>query len=139
MTTNVDNDTCNDPFNSIDNQLEFDCQATWKGKHGTFPARFCVKISGTVLDVDANISSIYLYKNLFLRTCIVENIMDSTKSPDSTGNFRLKGFQGLTGLRMQGTITLCTLDGCNRAQNFYDSSYKCKIILIVILFYSSLN
>jgi hypothetical protein len=116
MTTDFLNDTCKDPFNPIDNRLEIECQATIKGKNGLFPARFCAKISGVIVDMDRNVNRSLLHKHLYLRTCITENIMDSTRSSDSTGNFRLKNFAGiLGGIRMQGTITLCTLDGCNQA------------------------
>jgi hypothetical protein len=42
--------------------------------------------------------------------------MESTRSLDSTGNFRLRNFASIHGeIKMQGTITLCTLDGCNLA------------------------
>jgi hypothetical protein len=128
MTSNFTNDTCADPFNPIDNHLETECQATWKGKNGVFPARFCVKISGVVVDVDKHVNRSLLRKRLYLRTCIIDNIMDSTRSSDSTGNFRLKNFDQIKGVRMQGTITLCSLDGCNRA-----SSRRAS----VLLFFSS--
>ena len=52
MTVNFENDTCSDPFNPIDNHLETECQAASYGKNGLFPARFCVKISGIIVDVD---------------------------------------------------------------------------------------
>ncbi|CAF0899136.1 unnamed protein product [Adineta steineri] len=116
MTTDFQNDICSDSFNPIDNRLEYECQATIKGKNGLFPARFCVKISGIIVDVDQNLNQSLIHKYLYLRTCITENIMDSTRSLDSTGNFRLKNFAGIKGeIKMQGTITLCTVDGCNQA------------------------
>jgi hypothetical protein len=115
MTINFENDTCSDPFNPIDNRLESECLATSYGKNGVFPARFCVKISGIVVDVDRNVNRSLLHKKLYLRTCIIDNIMDSTRSYDSTGNFRLKNFNQIKGVRMQGTITLCSHDGCNQA------------------------
>jgi len=116
MTTDFHNDTCSDPFNPIYNRYEQECQATIKDKNGLFPARFCVKISGIIVDIDQNLNRSLIHKNLFLRTCITENIMESTRSLDSTGNFRLKNFANIPGeIKMQGTITLCTLDGCNQA------------------------
>ena len=116
MTTDFHNDTCKDPFNPIDNRFEPECQATINGKNGVFPARFCAKISGIIVDIDQNLNRSLIHKNLFLRTCITENIMDSTRALDSTGNFRLKNFAGIQGgIKVQGTITLCTLDGCNQA------------------------
>jgi len=116
MTTNFLNDTCSDPFNPIDNRFEPECQATIKGKNGLFPARFCAKISGIIVDIDRNLNRSLIHKKLYLRTCITENIMESTRSLDSTGNFRLKNFASIHGeIKMQGTITLCTLDGCNQA------------------------
>ncbi|CAF2137471.1 unnamed protein product [Rotaria magnacalcarata] len=129
MTTNYENDTCSDPFNPIDNRLENECLATSKGKNGLFPARFCVKISGTIVDVDRNVNRSLLHKSLYLRTCIIDNIMDSTRSSDSTGNFRLKNFNQIKGVRMQGTITLCSHDGCNQANLLTTNS-------ITILFFA---
>ncbi|CAF0911518.1 unnamed protein product [Adineta ricciae] len=114
MTTNFENDTCSDPFNPIDNHLETDCLATSNGRNGLFPARFCVKISGIIVDVDRTVNRSLIHKSLYLRTCIIDHIMDSTRSSDSTGNFRLKNFNQIKGVRMQGTITVCSNDGCNR-------------------------
>ena len=115
MTTNFANDTCSDPFNPIDNSLESECLATSYGKNGLFPARYCVKISGIIVDVDKNVNRSLLHKYIYLRTCIIDNIMDSSRSSDSTGNFRLKNFNQIKGVRMQGTITVCLHDGCNQA------------------------
>lgn len=116
MTTNIHNDTCSDPFSPIYNRFEPECQATIKGRDGLFPARFCVKISGIIVDIDHNLNRSLIHKHLYLRTCITENIMESTRSLDSTGNFRLRNFASIYGeIKMQGTITLCTLDGCNLA------------------------
>lgn len=116
MTTNFLNDTCSDPFNSIDNRIEHECQATIKGKNGLFPARFCAKISGIIVDIDHKLNRSLIHQNLYLRTCITENIMASTRASDSTGNFRLKNFADIHGsIKMQGSISLCTTDGCNRA------------------------
>ena len=117
MTTSFVNDTCTDPFNPVDNRLEHECQATIRGKNGLFPARFCVKISGVIVDMDRHLNRSLMQKHLFLRTCITENIMESTRSSESTGNFRLHNFVHIPGgVRVQGTISLCTLDGCNRAR-----------------------
>lgn len=114
MTTDFHNDTCKDPFNPIDNRYEIECQATIKGKNGLFPARFCAKISGVIVDIDPHLNRSLLHRHLYLRTCITENIMESTRSSDSTGNFYLKNFANIPGgVRMQGTIALCTHDGCN--------------------------
>ena len=128
MTTNFLSDTCSDPFNPIDNRFEPECQATIKDKNGVFPARFCAKISGVIVDMDRNLNRSLLHKRLYLRTCITDNIMDSTRSSDSTGNFRLKNFAGIPGgIRMQGTINVCSIDGCNQANLL-------KIHLITIIF-----
>jgi hypothetical protein len=116
MTTDFLNDTCKDPFNPIDNRFEPECQATIKGKNGLFPARFCAKISGIIVDTDKNLNRSFIYKRIFLRTCITENIMDSTRSLESTGHFRLKNFAGIQGgIKVQGSISLCIFDGCNQA------------------------
>ena len=116
MTTQFGNDTCGDPFNPIDNHLETECQASSNGRNGLFPARFCVKISGVIVDVDREVNRSLLQKSIFLRTCIADNIMDSTRSSDSTGNFRLKNFNQIKGVRLQGTITVCSTDGCNQSR-----------------------
>lgn len=133
MTTSFHNDTCRDPFNPIDNRYEIECQATVKGKNGLFPARFCAKISGVIVDIDSHLNRSLLHRHLFLRTCITENIMESTRSPDSTGNFYLKNFANIPGgVRMQGTIALCTLDGCNRSSIFTVTSLFPLIISFVL-------
>ena len=136
MTTDYHNDTCRDPFNPIDNHFEAECQATIKGKNGLFPARFCAKISGVIVDTDKHLNRSLLRKHLYLRTCITENIMDSTRSPDSTGNFRLKNFANIRGsVRLQGTITLCTLDGCNSAQTVTRHPMITTVCYICLLHY----
>ncbi|UJR33244.1 hypothetical protein I4U23_020699 [Adineta vaga] len=135
MTTDFQYDPCKDPFNPIDNRLEYECQATIRDRNGLFPARFCVKISGIIVDVDTSLNRSLVHKPLYLRTCITENIMDSTRSLDSTGHFRLKNFAGIDGeIKMQGTITLCTTDGCNRT-NFS----KNDRFLILSLFFLSIS
>ncbi len=131
MTTDFENDTCSDPFNPIDNRLEHECLATSNGRNGVFPARFCVKISGIIVDVDRNVNRSLLHKSIFLRTCIIDNIMDSTRSSDSTGNFRLKNFNHIKGVRMQGTITVCLHDGCNQGNLLQINT----IIILILLFF----
>ena len=135
MTSSVGNDTCADPFNPIDNHLEVECQATSKGRNGQFPARFCVKISGVVVDVDRNVNRSLLHRSLYLRTCITDNIMESTRSSDSTGHFRLKNFDHIKGVRMQGTITLCSSDGCNQSTGLLASAPILFASLLVLLTY----
>jgi hypothetical protein len=133
MTTDFVNDTCRDPFHPIDNRLETECQATIKDKNGLFPARFCAKISGIIVDIDKHLNRSLLHRHLYLRTCITDNIMDSTRSSDSTGNFRLKNFANINGgIRMQGTITLCSVDGCNHARSMTMPTMA-LIVLIVTL------
>ena len=133
MTNNFENDSCSDPFHSIDNHLEGDCQATSNGRHGLFPARFCVKISGVIVDVDRDVNRSLLRRHLYLRTCITDNIMDSSRSSDSTGNFHLKNFDQIKGVRMQGTITLCSNDGCN--QNIRHRANRILIAFFLLLFF----
>ncbi|CAF1101027.1 unnamed protein product [Rotaria sordida] len=135
MTTNFENDTCSDPFHPMNNRLENECFATSNGRNGLFPARFCVKISGIIVDVDRNVNRSLLRKRLYLRTCITDNIMDSTRSSDSTGNFRLKNFNQIKGVRMQGTITLCSHDGCNQAILLTVNSMTILFFLFILLIY----
>ncbi|CAF1593032.1 unnamed protein product [Adineta ricciae] len=140
MTTDFENDLCTDPFNPIDNRLEYECQATIQGKNGLFPARFCVKISGIVVDTGANLNRSLIHKSLYLRTCITENIMDSTRSLDSTGHFRLKNFAGIDGeVKVQGTITLCTMDGCNRARLFHRDVFLILNLFCFLIIYQKIN
>ena len=102
------------------------------GKSGTFPARFCVKISGRILSIDGGDNASYLNSYIYYRTCVVDNIMESTKSLETSGNFRLKGFQNLTGsIRLQGSMSLCAFDGCNRGRNFYSSLLIINIGLLL--------
>ncbi|CAF0779750.1 unnamed protein product [Adineta ricciae] len=122
MTTNPSDDGCRDPFSSVINPVQTNCQATSVGKNGTFPARFCVKISGRVLSIDSGGNNSLLNTFIYYRTCVVDNIMESTKSLESSGNFRLKHFQNMPGtIRLQGTMSLCIYDGCNQARNYYSS------------------
>ena len=133
ITTNFLNDTCNDPFNPIYNRYEIECQATVKDRKGLFPSRFCVKISGIVVDTDKNLNRSLIHKHLYLRTCITENIMESTRSLDSTGHFRLKNFATIQGeIKLQGTISLCTTDGCNNANL---SAINILTIIFVVFFH----
>lgn len=100
------------------------------GKNGTFPARFCVKISGRVTSVDGGANISFLNTVIYYRTCVVDNIMESTKLLETSGNFRLKGLQSMPGsIRLQGYMSLCTLDGCNYASRLYSS----LLILIISL------
>ncbi|UJR26190.1 hypothetical protein I4U23_007533 [Adineta vaga] len=132
MTTNPSDDGCRDPFSSLINPVQINCQATSVGKNGTFPARFCVKISGRVLSIEGGGNISYLNTIIYYRTCVVDNIMESTKSLESSGNFRLKNFPSMIGsIRLQGTMSLCIYDGCNHGENHYLSL---SIILICGLF-----
>ncbi|CAF2683354.1 unnamed protein product [Rotaria sp. Silwood2] len=128
MTTNLNNDACQDPFSSLLNPIHNNCQATSMGKNGTFSARFCVKISGRITSIDGGANASYVNTIFYYRTCIVDNIMESTKSLETSGSFRLKGFQDMSGsIRLQGHIALCTYDGCNHARTL------CSSVLIIIL------
>lgn len=134
MTTNFSNDTCSDSFNPVYNRFEHECQATIKGRDGLFPARFCVKISGIIVDLDRSLNRSLIHKNLYLRTCITENIMESTRSLDSTGNFRLRNFANIPGeIRIQGTISLCTLDGCNDAHLAVISYFTMNMAFLFVI------
>ncbi|CAF0770155.1 unnamed protein product [Adineta steineri] len=137
MTTDPTNDACQDPFSSLLNPIQNDCQATSVGKIGTFPARYCVKITGRVTSVDPNANASYLNAILYYRTCVIDNIMDSTKSLETTGNFRLQGLQGMQGsIRLQGFMSLCTADGCNHS-NLLHSSLSTIIISLLLTRYIS--
>lgn len=101
-------------------------------KTGTFPARFCVKIRGRILGIDGHGNSSYLNTDIYYRTCVVDNIMESTKSLETSGNFRLKGFPDFNGtIRLRGYMSLCTYDGCNHARN---SNSSRTILLLALLF-----
>ncbi|CAF4139965.1 unnamed protein product [Adineta steineri] len=122
MTTNAEDDGCRDPFSSLINPVQVNCQATSVGKNGTFPARFCVKISGRILGIDDGGNNSFLNTIIYYRTCVVDNIMESTKSLESSGNFRLKNFPDMSGsIRLQGVMSLCAFDGCNSAQTHISS------------------
>lgn len=134
LTTNFINDSCQDPFNPSENRFENDCQATIHGKNGFFPARYCVKITGIVVDIEKTLNRTLLKRRLFLRTCITENIMESSRSSDSTGNFRLKNFVNIDGeIRLQGTIALCSLDGCNGSFSWKSNQTKTERTLLFVL------
>ncbi|CAF1147854.1 unnamed protein product [Rotaria sp. Silwood1] len=138
MTIDSNNDACQDPFSSLLNPIHNNCQATSMGKNGTFSARFCVKISGRVTSVDGGANISYLNMNFYYRTCIVDNIMESTKSLETSGSFRLKGFQDMSGsIRLQGHISLCTHDGCNHGKILCSSSLLIIILDLLLIIYVS--
>ncbi|CAF1435992.1 unnamed protein product, partial [Rotaria sordida] len=111
--------------------------ATSVGKNGTFPARFCVKISGRILSIDGNANASYLNTVIYYRTRVVDNIMESTKSVEISGNFRLKGFQHWTGsIHLQGSMSLGVFDGCNIAQNLYSSLIITITTLLITMYIS---
>lgn len=110
------------------------------GKNGTFPARFCVKITGRVTSIDGDANASLLNTIIYYRTCVVDNIMDSTKSLESSGNFRLKGYQSMSGsIRVQGYMSLCTSDGCNRARLVDSLPLLVAFAVIVALCMKRLN
>jgi hypothetical protein len=105
------------------------------GKNGTFPARFCVKITGRVMSVDGGANASYLNTIIYYRTCIVDNIMDSTKLLETSGNFRLTGLQSMPGsMRLRGFLSLCTLDGCNHGGTLYSSVSTITIVLLLTIY-----
>jgi len=74
------------------------------------------------VSVDDYVNASHLNTVIYYRTCVVDNIMESTKSLETSGNFRLRGFQNLNGsIRLQGFMSLCSFDGCNNAQTLYSS------------------
>lgn len=136
MTNSPDDNDCADPFSSINNRIENNCQATSKGKNGTFPARFCMKISGRILSLEGNVNGSFLNSHIYYRSCLVDNIMDSTKSLETSGNFRLKGFLDPSStFRVQGSMSLCTFDGCNHA----DRQYRITSMIIVVTLFNLLS
>jgi len=63
--------------------------------------------------------------------------MDSTNSLETSGNFFLKGLQAMPGsIRLQGFMSLCTLDGCNHGRTLCSSL---SIIIIGLLLTRYLN
>jgi hypothetical protein len=107
------------------------------GKNGTFPARFCVKINGRVTSVYDGANASFLHTVIYYRTCVVDNIMDSTKSLETSGNFILQGFQSMPGsIRLQGYMGLCINDGCNHARTLC-SSLSIIIIGLLLTMYIS--
>lgn len=105
------------------------------GKNGTFPARFCMKISGRILSIDGNMNMSFLNSYIYYRSCLVDNIMDSTKSLETSGNFRLKGFLDRnTVFRVQGSMSLCAFDGCNVARRSTSSLFAILLSSLLILY-----
>jgi hypothetical protein len=46
--------------------------------------------------------------------------MVSTKALETSGNFRLRDFDGFPGtIRLQGFMSLCSYDGCNTARTLH--------------------
>ena len=93
-----------------------------------------MKISGRVLSVDDGGNASYRNMQLYYRTCVVDNIMESTKSLETSGNFRLKGLNSMPGsIRLQGFMSLCTFDGCNHARTFHSSFSTIVISLLMMI------
>lgn len=89
-------------------------------------------MSGRVISVDDGANKSYLNTQFFFRTCVVDNIMESTKALETTGNFRLKGLNSMAGtIRLQGYMSLCTMDGCNHSQRIASIS---SVLILINLF-----
>jgi hypothetical protein len=89
-------------------------------------------MTGRVMSVDDGANASYLNTVIYYRSCVVENIMDSTKSLETTGNFRLKGLNSMPGsIRLQGFMALCTNDGCNHGRILYSSISMISIGLLM--------
>jgi len=89
------------------------------------------------LSIEGGANASYLNTVIYYRTCVVDNIMESTKSLETSGNFRLKNFQNVNGsIRLQGFMSLCAFDGCNIARTLY-SSLTTIIIGLLLTFYIS--
>ena len=92
-------------------------------------------MSGRVTSVDDGANASYLNTIFYYRSCVVDNIMDSTNSLETTGNFRLKGLNSMPGsIRLQGFMSLCTNDGCNRG-HVLDSSVSIILISLLMVMY----
>ncbi|CAF4469808.1 unnamed protein product, partial [Rotaria magnacalcarata] len=73
---------------------------------------------------------------LYYRTCVVDNIMESTKLLETSGNFRLKGLQDLNGsIRLQGSMSICSFDGCNKARSLHSPLLMTSIGLLLSIYY----
>lgn len=91
-----------------------------------------MKISGRILSIEGNVNGSFVNSHIYYRSCLVDNIMDSTKSLETSGNFRLKGFLDPSStFRVQGSMSLCTFDGCNHAHRQYQIT---SMIIVVTLF-----
>jgi hypothetical protein len=89
------------------------------------------------LSIEGRGNSSYLNTVIYYRTCVVDNIMESTKSLETSGNFRLKGFRDINGsIRLQGFMSLCAFDGCNIAQTLYSSSLTIMTGLLLTMYIS---
>jgi hypothetical protein len=92
-------------------------------------------MTGRVTSVDDGANASYLNTVLYYRSCLVDNIMDSTNSLETTGNFRLKGLNSMPGsIRLQGFMSLCTNDGCNHGQILYSSRSMIFIKLLMAMY-----
>ena len=105
-STNNDS-TCIDPFNPGHSPTSFyeqDCKSGIPGRTGLFPARFCLKVSGTIAKTN---------EQIVIRTCTVSKLLDSDSSHSS---FTLKLDDNTEVQVMSGLIASCKDDGCNLAQ-----------------------
>jgi hypothetical protein len=90
------------------------------------------------MSIDDGANASYINNYIYYRTCVVDNIMDSTKSLETSGSFRLQGFQGMPGsIRLQGFMSLCTFDGCNHARTLYSSLLTTIITSVSVTMYIS--
>ena len=103
-------------------------------KNGTFPARYCMKISGRILSIEGNQNHSLLNSYIYYRSCLIDNIMDSSKALETSGNFRLKGYLDLeTSFRVQGSLSLCIFDGCNHAHHSIKHCLTFTLFCLLIL------
>jgi hypothetical protein len=92
-------------------------------------------MTGRVTSVDDGANASYLNTVFYYRSCVVDNIMDSTNSLETTGNFRLKGLNSMPGsIRLQGFMSLCTNDGCNHGRVLHSSIPIILISLLMVMY-----
>ena len=61
--------------------------------------------------------------------------MESTKLLETSGNFLLKGLPEIDGIiRLQGSVSLCTIDGCNHARTLRQTQSTLTFIIAILVF-----
>lgn len=109
--------TCGDPFHPAYGELKRDCQQGKDGFIGLYPAKYCIKLIGTIVEDD--IEMVY-------RGCSLDDL------DNQCGDFKFEG------VRYRGCMMSCTENACNGAVNWSGLTLMSAIVMTLLLFISAI-